>query len=69
MPLALMESGSEATIKRVGGNDSVKKHLTSLGFTPGCEVRMVNSIGGNVIVQIMDSRIAISKEMALKITV
>lgn len=69
MPLMLAESGEENIIKKVGGNPEVKKHLEDLGFVPGGTVTVVSTIGGNLIVSIKESRIAISKEMASKIMV
>ena len=69
MPLMLAENGEENIIKKVGGTPEVKKHLEDLGFVPGGTVTVVSTIGGNLIVSIKDSRVAISKEMASKIMV
>ena len=69
MPLNLADPGEENIIKRVGGLPEVRHHLNSMGFVVGGAVRVVSSIGGNVIVSVKDSRVAISKEMAAKIYV
>ena len=69
MPLTLTDTGEEAVIRRVGGNPETKKHLEDLGFTVGSTVTVMNTIGGNLIVRIRESRVAISKEMAAKIFV
>ena len=69
MPLILADPGEEAVIKRVGGSPETKKHLEDLGFTAGSTVTVMNTIGGNLIVKIKESRVAISKEMASKIMV
>ena len=69
LPLSLAEQGEENIIKRVGGNQETKKHLEDLGFVVGGEVTVVNSLGGNVIVNVKDTRVAISEEMARKIMV
>ena len=69
MPLNLADSGEENIIKKVGGSPEVKKHLEDLGFVPGARVVLVNTNGGNVIVNVKESRIAISREMAMKIMV
>ena len=69
MPLTLAAVGEENTIKRVGGKPEVRKHLENLGFVAGASVTVVSSICGNVIVNIKDSRVAISQEMASKIMV
>ena len=69
MPLTLADRGEANIIKRVGGSPEVKKHLENLGFVVGCEVTVVNSLGGNVIVNVKESRVAVSQEMAQKIMI
>ncbi|MBR4550089.1 MAG: ferrous iron transport protein A [Oscillospiraceae bacterium] len=69
MPLVMADAGEENIIKRVGGNPEMKKHLEDMGFTVGGAVTVMNTIGGNLIVKIKESRVAISKEMATKIMV
>ena len=69
IPLALMNEGESAVIRRIGGSPEVKKHLEDLGFVVGGVVSVVTRMGGNVIVNVKESRIAISKEMAQKIYV
>ena len=69
IPLTLAEIGEENIIKKVGGKPEVKKHLEDLGFVAGGNVRVINAIGGNVIVNVKESRIAVSREMAQKIMV
>ncbi|MBQ6366439.1 MAG: ferrous iron transport protein A [Oscillospiraceae bacterium] len=69
MPLILSNPGEEVIIRKVGGNPDVKKHLEDLGFVVGGNVSVVSEIGGNLIVNVKDSRIAISREMAGKIMI
>ena len=69
MPLTVAVVGEENMIKRVGGNPEVKKHLETLGFVPGGSVTVISKIAGNIIVNVKESRIAISKEMAQKIVI
>ena len=69
MPLVMAEAGEENIIRRVGGSPEMKKHLEDMGFTAGSAVTVMNTIGGNLIVKVRESRVAISKEMALKIMV
>ncbi|MCI7145240.1 MAG: ferrous iron transport protein A [Clostridiales bacterium] len=69
MPLTLAEVGDENIIKRIGGKQEVRKHLENLGFVTGGEVKIINKLGGNVIVNVKESRIAISREMAQKIMI
>ncbi len=69
MPLTLAEAGEENIIRKIGGKQEVKAHLENLGFVVGGTVTVVNAIRGNVIVNVKDSRVAVSKEMAQKIMV
>ena len=69
MPLTLAAVGEDNTIQRIAGKPEVKKHLTDLGFTVGGEVSLVSMLGGNVIVKVKESRVAISDELARKIMV
>ena len=69
MPLILAAAGETNTIRKVSGNPEVKKHLEDLGFVVGGEVTVVSAIGGNLIVNVKETRIANSREMAGKIKV
>ena len=69
MPLSLAGVGEQNTLKRIGGSPEVKQHLENLGFVVGSTVTIVNTLGGNVIVNVKESRVAISEEMARKIMV
>ncbi len=69
LPLTFSRAGEENIIKKVSGKAEVKAHLEDLGFVAGSVVTIVTAIGGNIIVNVKDSRIAISKEMAQKILV
>lgn len=69
MPLIFAGNGEENIIKKVGGTPEVRKHLEDLGFVQGGTVTVVTTVGGNLIVNIKESRVAISKEMASKIMI
>ncbi len=69
MPLTLAETGEENIIKKIGGSQEVKKHLENLGFVVGGTVTIINTISGNLIVNVKDARVAISREMAQKIMI
>ena len=69
MPLLFATAGEENIIKRIGGSPEVKKHLEDLGFVAGSRVTVISSLGGNLIVNAKEARIAISKEMAQKIMI
>lgn len=69
MPLHLANIGEANTIKRIGGKPELKKHLENLGFTAGGTVTVLSSMGGNIIVNVRESRVAIGKDMARRIMV
>lgn len=69
MPLTLAKEGEPASIKKVGGKEDVRQFLENLGFVTGADVTVVSATGGNLIVNIKDSRIAIGKDMASRIMV
>lgn len=69
MPLCLAARGEENIILKIGGSPEMKKHLEDMGFVVGGAVTVVNALAGNVIVNVKDSRVAISEEMARKIMV
>ena len=69
MPLLLASVGEETIIRKVGGTAEMKKHLEDMGFVAGSTVTILNTIGGNLIVKVKESRVAISREMAGKIMV
>ena len=69
MPLHYADQGELQTIKKIGGNPEVKKHLEELGFHVGGEVCVVSSLGKNLIVKVKESRVAVSDELARKIFV
>ncbi len=69
MPLSLANIGEECLILKVGGSPEVRKHLEDLGFVAGGTATLISCLGGNVIVKVKESRVAISEEMARKIMV
>lgn len=69
MPLTMAKIGETNIIKKVGGLLETKKFLNNLGFIQGSNVTVVSTIGGNMIVNIKDSRVAINEDMAKKIII
>ena len=69
MPLTMLEAGARRSIKKIGGKEETKRFLESLGFTPGGSVMIVADVGGDVIVSVRESRVALSRELAGKIMV
>ena len=69
MPLSLANVGEANTIKKIGGSPEVKRHLENLGFVVGGNVTVITMLVGNVIVNVKETRVAISEEMARKIMI
>lgn len=69
MPLTYADMGSNLTILKIGGKPDIRTHLENLGFVVGGNVKVVSSMRGNLIVNVKETRVAISKEMASKIMV
>lgn len=64
MPLTMCQEGNTISIRKINGKEQTKRFLESLGFVSGGNVTVVSSLGGNMIVNVKDTRIAISKSMA-----
>ena len=69
MPLTMVKQGDRMTVKKVGGKEDTRRFLENLGFVVGSYVTVVSELGGNIIVNVKDSRVAIGKDMANKIMV
>ncbi len=69
MPLSMAKAGEENLIKKIGGKSETKTFLENIGFVVGGAVTVITEIGGNVIVNVKDSRVAVSREMANHIIV
>ena len=69
MPLSLLSSGNSGKIARISGSGDIRRYLQNLGFIEGREVKVLSDIGGDVIVGILDSRVAINRDMARHIYV
>ena len=69
MPLTMIGTGTQGVIQKITGKEETRKFLESLGFVAGSPVTIITEIGGNVIVNVKDSRVAIGRDMANKIMV
>ncbi len=69
MPLNMAHGGEEFVIRRISGKEEVRRHLESMGFVAGALVKVVADIGGNLIVNVKESRVALDKSLASKIFV
>lgn len=69
MPLTMVQAGQTVRICRITGRDEVRQHLAELGFVVGASVTVVNVLGGNLILQVQESRVALDKTLAMRILV
>ncbi|MBO6119552.1 MAG: ferrous iron transport protein A [Lachnospiraceae bacterium] len=69
LPLTFVKTGDLAKVIKVNGRDNVKKHLSDLGFVDGSIVNVISSHDGDIIINVKDSRLAVTKEMADKIMI
>ena len=69
MPLPVLDPGEEAIVRKVGGNPDARLHLENLGIVPGGNITLISVNDGNVIVKVKESRLALNKDMAMKIMV
>ncbi len=69
MPLAMAGAGDVNIIRKITGRDEVRQHLAELGFVVGEQVTVISALDGNMILSIKDSRIALDKNMAMRIMV
>ena len=69
MPLTMAQSGTVNAVKKITGKDEVRRFLASLGFVEGGSVTVVSELGGNLIVNVKDARVALSKSMASRIMI
>ena len=69
MPLTMAGIGEVNTILKIGGNEETRIFLANLGFVSGSEISVVSAIGGNVIVNVKDARVAVNSDMAKHIMI
>lgn len=69
MPLSMANVGESGIIKRITGRDEVRQHLSELGFVEGAEVTVISELGGNLILSVKESRVALDRTMANRIMV
>ncbi|MBQ7435345.1 MAG: ferrous iron transport protein A [Oscillospiraceae bacterium] len=69
MPLNVAQPGEENIIRKIGGSPEVKQHLADLGFVVGGTVTLLSVLGGNVIVNVKESRVALDADMARRIMI
>ena len=69
MPLSMARPGEAVTIRKITGKDDVRQHLAELGFVVDTEVTVVNELGGSLILQVKDCRVALDRQMANRVMI
>ena len=69
MPLSMAKVGETVTIRKITGKDQIRQHLAELGFVEESDVTVVSELGGNLILQVKDSRVALDRTMANRIMI
>ncbi|HJB25026.1 MAG TPA: ferrous iron transport protein A [Firmicutes bacterium] len=67
MPLTMVNAGENVRVKMIRGKDETRRFLETLGFTEDTEVAVVAELGGNMIINVKGTRVAVSKTMAARI--
>ena len=69
MPLLMLGNGETCEVAQVKGRPEIKQHLSDIGFVPGTKVTVLQSQNGDMIVKVLETKLALTKEMASKIMV
>ena len=69
MPITMPGICDTFKIKKIGGNEEIRRFLANLGFVNDAEISVVSAIGGNVIVNVKDARVAVNQDMARHIMI
>jgi len=70
VPLGALGAGEIGVIEELRGGHGFVSRLSSLGFTPGARIEVVQNYGhGPLIVAIRDSQIALGRGQAMKVYV
>ena len=69
MPLSMAKPGETVTIRKITGRDEVRQHLAEMGFVVDTQVTVVNALGGSLILQVKDSRVALDRQMANRVMI
>ena len=69
MPLSMARPGVTVTIRKITGKDDVRQHLAEMGFVVNTDVTVVNELGGSLIIQVKDSRVALDRTMANRVMI
>lgn len=67
LPLTTANPGETLVIKKITGKDDVRQHLAEMGFVVDSKITVISKIGGNLILQVEDCRVALDQSMAQRI--
>lgn len=69
MPLVFAPIGRDLRVVKILTDEKTKKHLESLGITIDSNLKIISQSGGSTICLIKDGRLALDKDLAMKIFV
>ncbi len=69
MPIIFAEVNTLYCVKRITGKDDVRNHLANLGFVEGAELKVIQKVDGNLIVEVKGVRLALDRSLAQRIMV
>lgn len=67
MPLTFLKAGESAKVLKVRGSGDMHHHLENLGFVACAPLRVVSEQGGNMIIEIKGTQIALDRTAASKV--
>ncbi len=69
MPLIVAPTGKDLRVTKVAADDKTRRHLENLGILTGATIVTLSESNGNVILKIKDGRLALDRQLAMKIFV
>ena len=69
MPLTLAPESQNLRVIKVLVEEKTKKHLESLGITVNSTLTVLSGSGGSIIVIVKEGRLALDRDVAMKILV
>lgn len=69
LPLSMAKVGETSYISKITGKDEVRQHLAEMGFVIGEPVTVVSRVGGNMILNVKGTRIALDQKLINRIFV
>lgn len=69
LPLAMAAQGEKVRVERLAGGHHLASQLGDMGLLPGCELEVLSSGGGSMVVAVKGCRLALGRGAAHKILV